>query len=249
MAVITYVSGTISLIGDWTKEMINDVNIIRKCFVYDFYNEDSDIDELGVEDAPDFYVNARRTYGSFIEHARYYIDDKTKQAHDRLCLALKGKKETYILISFHETVGFNDEIDEEYGIDHEAKICLYENKDGTIYLQGEMIGEDEYHEKLGYAYDEFEKPIEYCSRCNEPVINCECTACFVCSEMDCVCPKCPECEKIELFCECGYDWTRNRSDNIDEYCPNCEEIEADCKCGYEWENQRDEQLDAMKNLC
>jgi len=186
--------------------MINDVNFISKCFVYDFYHKNSYIEDLSLEDTQSFFISARRSFGAFIKQAHFYYDDLTKLAHDRLCAALKGKEETYILISFNETVRFKDEEDEVFTSGHEAKICLHENEDGTIYLQGEMIDEDEYNKKLGNAYDEFEKPVEYCPRCEKPVIFCECTGCYVCSELDCICPKCPECDQKEIFCECGYDW-------------------------------------------
>ena len=173
MAVVHYVGGTITLKGNWTEEMINDVNEIRKSFVYDFYNEDSDIDgHISHEDTASFYINARRGYAAAFDGALYYTDE-TKKAYDRLCAALMGKEDTYIHISFTETIAYNDDTDEPYEIEHEAKIYLCENEfhepsdivpkeigmdypkkgDGTFDLKGEIIDIEKYYEKVGDAYE------------------------------------------------------------------------------------------------
>jgi len=206
MAEVTYVSGEFSLVGDWTEEMITDVNIIRKSFVYDFYNENSDIDELSLDNTPSFQINSRGGYNNYLESKRFY-SNTTKEAHDRLCTTLKGRNDTYIHISFSETFGYDDDTDEPYSLSHEAKICLYEKEDGSAYLQGEMFDIEEYYEKGKKAFDDVIDAKQYCPKCNEVIgYNCECVICLECGEIICECPKCPNCEKNEIYCECGYDW-------------------------------------------
>lgn len=132
MANVSYVSGDMKLVGEWTEAMVKEFNTIKESWASWNYNITVDDFRPGDTDTC-FYANGRWAFENNLAWIGGVANTKDNQeiepAYARLCAALQGKEETFIHIDFEEEL---DPVNRQSGT---AKIFL---QDGE--LRGELIG-------------------------------------------------------------------------------------------------------------
>jgi len=178
--------GTISLVGDWTQEMVDDLNLISKRFFVSYGTGGYPIsDFLSDKDENSFEYTAKNWFKGSIEsgHFGYAHSDEntelTEPAYERLLAKLQDPNKTYINVDFYELHELFSEPDDDYlqwevgGI---AKIYAKESKgyDFGLQLWCEVQDEEDYYKQFENMNDEMDdereridKLMEECPECSQ----------------------------------------------------------------------------------
>ena len=189
--------GTIGLVGDWTPEMISDLNLISKRFFVSYGTGGYPINEFeSATDEHDFKYTAKNWFRGSIESFHFGFADKdenvdlTGPAYERLCEKLKDPDKAYINVDFWELHELFSEPDDDYlqwEIDGNAIIYAKESNgsDSELQLWCEVQNIDDYERQFENMNDEMDDERK---RIDEQM------------------EECPECDQYRYECDCGYDW-------------------------------------------